>query len=231
MTTVAIHQPGYFPWLGFFKKMIDSDIFVFLDDVQYEKNGWQNRNKIRTSDGSIWLTVPVRSNLSSNLNEIKIDSTLNWVEKHKKSISINYSKSRYYKEFSKSIESLYGNHFDLLININMKTIELIMGELQIKTKTIFSSELDIKEKGTDRIIAICKTLGADVYLSGVGLPNKKYLNVEDFPKNNIILRIQNFQHPIYNQCYQPFLPNMSAIDLLLNEGKNSRKILLDSIAI
>jgi hypothetical protein len=223
MKTISIHQPSYLPWLSYFKKMMDSDIFVFLDDVQYEKNGWQNRNKIRTNNGSVWLTVPVTSQFGTKLNEIKIDKTSNWLEKHKKSLLINYSKSKYFKDIWQDLEPIYEQDYELLIQINMKIIEFIMKKLQIQTKTIFSSELNIKETGSNRILNICKKLNADVYLSGKGLPGNKYLIPEDFLHNNILIKYLDFQHPTYHQLYEPFLPNLSTIDLLFNAGCNSSK--------
>src|SRR5690242_13035183 len=131
---VSIHQPGYIPWLGFFKKILDSDVFVFLDDVQYEKNWVQNRNKIRTSDGQMWLTIPIRSSFATLLKEVKIDNTSNWIEKHRKSIQINYSKAKYFKEFSSLLMPIYEKNFDKLVDINIKIIELLINKLEIKTK-------------------------------------------------------------------------------------------------
>lgn len=212
--------------MGFFKKIQGSDLFVFLDDVQYEKNWVQNRNKIRTSEGSMWLTVPVNASIGSLLKDIRIENTTNWRTKHKKSIQINYSKTSYFKDFWPSLEQIYEKNYDLLIDVDMEIIQLLMKELQIKTKTIFSSELGISDKGSDRILNICKKLGADVYLSGI--LGSDYLNLKNFEENNIKVQFQNFQHPVYEQYYKPFLPNMSSIDLIFNEGKNAPKILQDA---
>lgn len=212
--------------MGFFKKIQSSDLFVFLDDVQYEKNWVQNRNKIRTSDGSIWLTVPVNASLDYILKDIKIENTTNWRAKHKKSIQINYSKTSYFKDFWPSLEQIYEKNFDFLVDVDMEIIKLLMKELQIKTKTIFSSELGISEKGSDKILGICKKLDADVYLSGILGGN--YLNLKNFEETGIQVQFQNFQHPVYEQYYKPFLPNMASIDLIFNEGKNAPKILQEA---
>lgn len=220
---VAIHQLGYIPWLPFLDKINKSDIFVFLDDVQYQKNGWQNRNKIRTKDGSIWLTVPVKAHLALKSNQIKIDYTHNWVEKNKKSFLINYSKAKYFDETWKELEKIYDMKFDTLTQLNLEIISFIQKKFQIKTKTLLSSELDIVSDGSKRILDICKQIEADIYYSGhgYGLEEKKYLNEEDFIKNNIKIQYQNFIHPEYKQCYEPFIPNLTSLDLLFNEGKNS----------
>ena len=223
---ISIHQPGYLPWLGFFKKIESSDVFVFLDDVQYEKNGWQNRNKIRTSDGSIWLTVPIKSKLDLKINEIRIDNNSTWKTKHRKSIEINYSKAKHFQELWPDFESIYELNHTSLLDLNIKLINFLMDKLEIKTKVCFSSDLEIKEKSSDRILAICKALKADKYLSGA--LGKNYLKINNFEKNGIIVELQNFQHPVYPQCYEPFIPNMSTIDLLFNEGSKSSEILKQS---
>lgn len=230
MTTVAIHQPGYLPWLGFFKKMMNSDIFVFLDDAQYEKKDWDNRNMIRTSTGSTWLTVPVHGHHDLNLNQVKIDDTKHWSQKHKKSILLNYSKANYFEKHRDFIDQFYEKSFDLLIDVNMEFIYYVIKKLEIKTKTLFSSTLKISEKGSDRVLNICKALDADVYISGT-LWAKNHLQVEDFTKNHIKVKFQNFQHPVYRQLHGNFIPNMSIVDLLFNEGENSKQILLNSITI
>lgn len=223
MTKISIHQPVYLPWLGFFEKILASEIFVFLDDVQYEKNGWQNRNKIRTSEGEMWLTIPVHNHKGLNLNEIKIQNNSNWINKHTKSIIQNYSKSEFFNNFWQDFELIYEKQYDRLIDVNIDFIKLLMEKLGIKTKTIFSSELKIEKMGSERILEICKKLKADSYISGIG--GKNYLNMDDFKKNDIIVEFQNFQHPEYRQRCEPFIPNMAAIDLLFNEGNDAIKFL------
>lgn len=223
MTTISIHQPGYFPWLGFFGKIVFSDVFVFLDDIQYEKNGWQNRNKIRVEGGEMWLTIPIKSKFGIFLKDVEIDNSSNWAKKHSKSISLNYSKSKFFTEYWKDLENIYKKKFEYLIDLNLEIIGYIMEKLNIKTRTVLSSELNISDAGSNRILKICKELTADSYISGIS--GKDYLKLDDFKKNNIQVKFQNFQHPSYTQVYEPFYPNMSTIDLLFNEGKNAEKIL------
>lgn len=223
MKTVSIHQPVYLPWLGFFKKIVSSDIFVFLDDVQYEKNGVQNRNKIRTSEGDAWLTIPVSAKSTTLLKDVKINHSMNWEKKHSKSMENNYSKAKFFHNYWNEFEKFYQKEFDKLIELNVEIIKFLMGKFKIQTKIMFSSELNISEKGSERILQICKSLDANSYLSGIG--GKKYLKLDSFKKNDITVNFQNFQHPVYNQVYQPFHPNMSAIDLLYNEGEKSEVIL------
>lgn len=219
MKTISIHQPNFMPWLQFFDKMKKCDLFVFLDDVQFEKNGWQNRHKIRTSEDSMWITVPVKSHINLKLNETKIDYTHNWFEKHQKSFVMNYSKAKYFEKYWNSIEKIFNLKHEHIIELNLDLIEFIKEEFGIKTKTISSSELNILSTGSTRIVDICKQLDADVYLSGHGLPDKKYIDENDFKINDIEIKYQDFIHPKYTQCYSSFIPNLTSLDLLFNEGK------------
>jgi len=224
---ISIHQPNYLPWLGFFKKISSSDVFVFLDDVQYEKNGWHNRNKIRTDNEWIWLTIPSNVKLGMKLNEVKINITPNWQKKHLKSIEINYSKATYFKKYWDELKEIYNSKHEFLFEFNLEIINFLMKKLNINTEIILSSKLNIKETNSDRILNICKKLDADIYISGS--LGKNYLQLKDFEKNKINVKFQNFKHPIYKQIYHPFIPNMAAIDLLFNKGEESAKIIDESM--
>ncbi len=224
MVTIGIHQPEYLPWLGFCKKMSQCDIFVFFDDVQFEKKEFQNRNKIRTYNGMTTLTVPVIAKQQSKINQVKIDNTKNWANKHVKSILSNYSKSQYFKNYKEEIEKIYNNKFNSLLELNLKLIELFKTHLDIKTKTFLSSELNVDGKGSEKILNICRKLNGDTYISGAIWASKN-LDISKFQKNGIEVILQNFVHPTYKQCYEQFIPNMSTIDLLFNEGENSINIL------
>lgn len=226
MTIVAINQPGYLPWMGFFKRIMYSDIFVFLDNVQYLKKDWQNRNKIRTNQDWIWLSVPVKKNNFENLNKVEIDYSENWSAMHKKSIKYNYSKSEFFDDYWPFFDQLFEKKFSRLIDLNMEIINYVIDVLGIKTKTILASELTVEGKKSDLNLSICKTLNADVYLSGT--LGADYIQVDDFQNNNIKVEFADYQHPIYPQCFDPFVPNMAIIDLLFNCGKESQKILQDS---
>lgn len=203
-----------------------SDIFVFLDDVKYVRGQYYNRNKIRTSDGSHWLTVPVYSKSGVNLNEVTIDYSSKWNLNHKNTLKHSYMKSKYFHDYWDFFDELYDEKFEKLIDLNIKIIRHLINILKINAKTIFSSELNIKKSKSDRILEICKNLGANVYLSGS--LGRNYLKVEDFKENNINVEFQNFQHPVYNQVFEPFIPNMATVDLIFNKGSNSGQILQQS---
>ena len=225
MKVIGIHQPGYLPWLGFFKKMLNSDIFVYFDDVSFVKTNYYNRNLIRTNAGPLQLTIPIRMDEESKINYVKIDPTKNWQLKHKKSLLHNYSKAKYFSNYSDFIEGLYGKKFEKLIDINIEIIEFLKKEFNIETKTVFSSELNVTGSASERILEICKLLEAEQYITGTAWA-KKFLNIQDFKDNNISVEFQEFIHPEYKQLDNNFIPNMASIDLLFNEGSiNSSKIL------
>ena len=227
MTVIAIHQPEYLPWLGFFKKMMNSELFVLLDDVQFEKKSWQSRNRIRTKNGTAFLSVPIHAHLDSKLNDVKIDNTKNWAVKHRKSILFNYTNTPYFDEFSSAIELIFAKKFEFLIELNYEIIKFVMKELEIKSEIIFSSKLKIPQKGSDKVLNICKAVNADYYITGTTWA-KKYLKIEDFKKSNISVEFQEFQHPIYKQIHKEFIPKMSIIDLLFNEGRDGAKEILQN---
>ena len=228
MTTVSIHQPLYLPWLRFFKKMMNSDIFVIYDDVDFARNMHFNTNSIRDKEKILHLTVPVKKEHGVLIKDAKIDNSHEWAINHKKTIFYNYSKSNYFNNYGNFIEKLYNKKFELLIDLNITIIEFIKKEFNIKTKIYFSSELDISNS-PDKILDICKQLNADKYISGT-VWAKENLAVEKFLKNKIQVEFQEFVHPTYIQCYDNFIPNLSVIDLLFNNGKiESQKILENSI--
>ncbi|MBL76904.1 MAG: hypothetical protein CL763_08290 [Chloroflexi bacterium] len=228
MTTVGIHQPEYLPWLGFFKKIMNSELFVLLDDAQFRKKGWQNRNRIRIKNGTTLLSIPVHAHSYPKINEVTIDNEKNWSFRHQKSILSNYANAPFFDEIKDVIESIFNKNFEYLVELNTEIIKLIMNVLNIKTKVCFSSELHILKKGSDRVLDICKAVDAKNYITGTFWAESN-LQIEEFQKANINVEFQKFQHPTYNQIHGKFVPEMSIIDLLFNEGKsNAKKILHDS---
>ena len=227
MKTVGIHQPEYLPWLGFFKKMMSSELFVFLDDAQFRKKGWQNRNRIRIKNGTTLLSIPVHAHSYPDINDVTIDNQKNWSTRHKKSILFNYAKAPYFEEFKDFIESVFEKKFEYLADLNTEIIKFIMNELEIKPKIIFSSNLNRSKKGSDRVLEICKAVDADYYITGT-VWAQSHLRIEEFKKSNIHVEFQEFQHPVYKQIHGKFIPEMSIIDLLFNEGRDGAKEILQN---
>lgn len=223
---VAIHQPNYLPWLGYFYKMSRCNIFVMLDNVQYTKDGFINRNKIKTSQGAIWLTIGVltKGHYGQHISEVELNNNVPWSSIHQKSLSQNYSKAPYFRNYISFFEDIYRRKWERLADLNEALIGVICEVLGIKdVKFVRASELNVSGQGTELLVNICQAVGADTYLSGPS--GQKYMDEGLFEKENISLRYSDFQHPTYTQLWGDFIPNMSIIDLLFNEGEKSLDIL------
>jgi len=223
---ITIHQPEHMPWIGFFHKAQMADTFVILDNVQYRKNYFQNRNKIRTSGARGWsyLTVPVKSRFGQSINEVFVDDTNGrWRKKYWDSLSYAYAKSPFFPAYSKPLKQCFDREWKKICEFNIAIITILFGLLGLKTHIVKSSELNLKGKGSPLLLDACKHLGAATYISGVS--GKEYLNVDEFRNNGIEVVFQEFHHPIYKQAYEPFIPCMSTADLLFNHGERSIDII------
>nr|WP_321497934.1 WbqC family protein [uncultured Methanolobus sp.] len=218
---IAIHQPNYLPYLGFFDKMEKSDIFVIYDDAQFSKSDFHHRNKIRIYHGSRWLTIPVdKKRVQIKDIKIKNDQIIKgnyWFEDHFQAIKDNYSKSKFFHRYEDALQCIYYNNHDYLLDLNMELINMIANELPTKKKIILSSEFGFTSTKSQKIIDIVESLGGDTYISGSG--GYSYLDSKLFEKHNIKLEFQNFHHPEYPQCYDNFVFNMAAIDALFILGE------------
>ena len=222
---VGVLQPSYLPWLGFFEQIFKSDIFVFYDDVQFEKGSWRNRNRIKVNEQAVILTVPVKTKgLGSQLiKDIKINNITNWQTKHIKTIEQNYSKTKYYKEYSTPIFEIINRNWDNLCQLNMVLTKFICQILGIQTKTILSSKLNIHGQGEKRLIDIIKHLKGSIFYEGSA--GRNYINDESFKQEGIVVKFQDYNHPIYEQKGNKFISHLSIIDLIFNHGPNSLSIL------
>jgi hypothetical protein len=226
---LSVHQPQYLPWLGYFDKIAKSDAFVFLDRVQYKPREFQNRNKIRTQNGWMWLSVPVVSKDKGRqrICDCLIDNETDWRSKHSRSLKTWYAKAEFFDAHFPFFEDLYSREWVRLVDLNVEIINYILKQLGIEKKIYFESDLGIQSTKTDRIIDVCRELKADTYLSGRG--GKEYLEEEKFTQARIKLGYQDFIHPAYHQQFakesSDFIPAMSAIDLLFNEGAKSKEVL------
>lgn len=223
---VAIHQPNYLPWLGYFFKIAKCDRFVLLDNVQYSRDGFVNRNKIKTPQGAAWLTVGVltKDRYGQLINEVEINSSIPWSSIHEKSLFQNYSKAPYFRDYISFFQDIYHRKWERLVNLNDALINVICQILGIRSvEFIHASELNTSGTSTELLVNICKAVGADTYLSGPS--GKEYMDEELFEKEGINLRYSDFKHPVYTQLWGDFTPNMSIIDLIFNEGERSLEIL------
>ena len=216
----AGHQPNYLPWLGFFDKIRRSDKFIIEDNVQFERQGYTNRNRILTSDGVRWLSVPIEhANGPLLINQVHIanNSEPNWGHRHWLTIKHSYCKTPYWNDLSGFFEETYEREWELLIDLNMHLIKGIMNILEIDKTLVMSSSLAAKGRKTDLIVAQCKEVGADVQLAGNGCKN--YIEQSLFEQQGIKLIFQDFIHPTYPQANSvDFVPNLSVVDYLFNNG-------------
>ena len=220
---IAIHQPQYLPWLGYLDKIDKADVFVILDNVQFKKNEWQNRNRIKTAQGCQWITVPVLYRFPEKINEVMVNNKASWSRKHLQALITNYSKSPYFDNYKSFFEDIFSRNWDRLVDINIEIIKFLISALGLNTKLVMASDLQLREGQTERLIDICKMLNGDKYLAGKD--GSSYMNLELFDKEGIETIFQEFKHPVYDQLFGDFEPCMSAIDLLFNCGNNSLEIL------
>jgi hypothetical protein len=217
----AIHQLQYWPGLRFFAKMRAADLFIYLDDVQFEKREFQNRNRIRTARGWQYLTAPVvsKGRFSQKINEVELDNAADWLREHLLAIKLNYARAPFFKKYFPAIEELYSRDYRLLADLALATMDLLKDGLGIKTPVKFSSEFKVEEASSARLARLCAAAGADGYLSGAGA--KAYLDPGVFSYSGINLSWQEFSVRPYPQAFPGFEPDMSALDLLLNCGSLS----------
>jgi len=216
---VAGHQPNYLPWLGFFDKIRRSDVFIIEDSVQFERQGFTNRNKIMTAAGVRWLSVPVEHvNKSLKISEIHLANKAepDWSKRHWLTIKHSYCKAPFWSEYSDFFKETYEAEWRLLIDLNMHLIRGIMQFLNIDKPLVMGSSLGAEGKKTELIISQCKKLGATVQLAGTG--GKCYIEPKRFEEEGIALVFQDFQHPQYPQTCREFTPNLSVVDYLFCNG-------------
>lgn len=223
---LTAHQPVYLPWLGLFHKIALSDSFCYFDDVQYQVKDWNNRNKIKTVSGDMWLTVPVlnKGYRDKKIREIEVNNTIDWRKKHWKSILLNYKKTPYFFKYADFIEDVYKRDWQYLADLNEYMLKWFLEQLRIKVKYFKASELKFKGYKSDLVLDMCEKLGADIYIFGA--LGKDYAEKEKFDDAGVKIYFQNYKHPQHRQTGKDFLPYMSIIDLLFNEGDKSLEILL-----
>ena len=224
---VSINQPGYLPWLGYFHRIAVADAHIVLDHVQFEKNSFTNRNKIRTHDGWCWLTVPIKTAGKFGrlpINEIEIANERNWAVKHWETLRMNYSKAPFFSPHAAFFESVYTRSWQKLINLTEEITAYVLRAFGIKTKIYFSSQLKTLGQKDELILNLCRELGATVYLSGP--LGRNYLRERLFHPHGIVVRYDEYVHPEYQQAQPGFEPYMAAVDLLFNAGPASLSVIL-----
>lgn len=225
---VSINQPAYLPWLGYFDRIAKSDLHIVLDNVQIERNtstSFTNRNRIKTSEGSRWLTIPLRKSSSEeqSLINASIVDGVHWAGKHFKTIEQYYNRSKCYSDYREWFRSFYNEPDCSLVSLLQESTEFFLDALNIRTEMVYASELRVAGRKSDLILRLCKAVGATEYLSGPF--GRQYLDCDSFLKEGVLVRFHDYNHPVYPQLYGDFIPYMSAVDLLANCGGASAEIL------
>ena len=228
---LAAHQPSYLPWLGYLDKMAKADVFVVMDDLQYEEQNFQNRNRVKLADGPAWLTVPlVRGTQADRICDKRIQNggspKEHWARRTWRTIEIHYGKAPAFARYRDELADLWARPWERLVDLDLHVLELARRWFGIGVPVLHSSSLELVGQKTERIIDMCRKVGARVYLSGRG-GSTGYLDVELLRAAGITVMWQAFTHPVYPQRYSGlgFVPNLAFLDLLLNCGPESRSIL------
>lgn len=229
---ISIHQPNYLPYPGFFHKLSLSDIFVIMDDVQYQYDH-TNRNKIVANNAEGWtrITIPTKKQHKfSSIMNVEINNELPWRETNWHQIYESYKGSAFFNLYQEYLENLYKKEWTHLFDINFEIIKKFIELLNIKTKIVLESELNVSGNATERLVNVCKIIGADTYVSGMG--GKIYLDEKLFAENKIKLVYQNYTSVVYpQQSSKLFIPNLSILDLLANVGSDSLKLIKNDAQI
>ena len=231
MKTVAISQSNYIPWRGYFDLINSVDEFILYDDMQFTKRDWRNRNTIKTSNGLLWLTIPVKvkGKFLQKINETEIDGS-DWAEKHWKTIKMNYSKAPHFRELENFVQTIYEEAASkpLLTEVNVLFLNKICSFLGIRTPIRNSAEFILAEGKTERLVDICKQTKATKYISGPAA--KEYLEEQQFFNQKIDVEWMNYNgYKSYTQLWGDYQPSVSIIDLIFNSGKNSMNLLQKAV--
>ena len=212
---VTIHQPDFFPWLGFFDRWQQSDLYVILDDVQFIRRGWHHRDKIKTPRGSEWITVPVikKGNYHQLIKDVKINNSIPWQSKILNVVKENYQKAQNFNEIYCEMDNFLQKKYNFLIDLNVDILEYVASKMNIDTPYVFSSEYNITEKSTEKLKLLTLKNGGNKYLTGIG--SKNYLEEQKFNDEGVEVVWQDFKHPEYPQLHGEFIPKLSCLDYLM----------------
>lgn len=225
--TVVIHQPDFIPYLGFFHRFLSADLYVALDHVQfvYGSRAWTHRDKIKTPKGSQWLTLSVKKvSRDTAINEVELSGEVDWRTAHMRLLETNYRNAPFFDQIMPSILTLYAQPTARLSDFNLRSIEMVMSLLDVKTPIVLSSSLAPQGAKNELLVDLLKKVGADRYLSGVG--SRDYMEESLFEAAGIEVQWQDFHHPVYPQQFGKFEPYLSAIDMLFNCGIDASRQLL-----
>jgi hypothetical protein len=226
---IAISQPTYLPWLGYFDLIDQVDTFVLLDNVQFEKQSWQHRNRIKTPAGLQWLTVPVlfRGRFGQLINEVEIRD-IEFSRNHLRAIELNYRRAPFFDKYFQDLSirmRTTSSCATLIADLDIRLIEWFMDVLGIQTRLLLSSRLEQPGRRTELLANICESLGAKQYLSPLGSSAYLLQEIHVLLEKDLDVAFQHYEHPQYRQLFPPFCPYASILDLIFNEGERALEIL------
>lgn len=228
---ISINQPAYLPWLGYFERIAVSDLHIVLDHVQFEKNSFTNRNKVRTKEDATWLTVPLATKGKFGdlpIHRLEFVPNDPWQKKHWATLRMNYARAPFFKDYAPAYEQLYAQTWPGFGAMARAFLAQHLRDLGITTPLLYSSELTIAGTKSDLVLNLCRDAKATTYLSGA--LGRNYLDEGSFTQAGIAVRYQDYSHPTYAQTWPNFVPYLCVLDLLFNHGPASREILLNSTA-
>jgi len=222
---LAAHHPSYLPPIIFFHKMCRADVLVLTDDFQFTTSGQINRARIKTAVGPQWLTVPVltKGRPGQKISEVEINQQQPWQRKHWKTLCVNYTFAAYFEQFADQLGATYSKNWEYLLDLNLTLIDFIQHSLNISTRIVLSSSLNLSGEGVSKLIDMTEILECDTFLAEMAYRN--YLPAERFARYGKELKFFEYETPGYHQQFGEFIPGLSIIDLLLNEGKAVRDFL------
>jgi hypothetical protein len=223
---VAIHQPNYLPWIGYFHKIYRSDVFVYLNGVEYTSGSWMNRNKVKTPDGWTWLTVPIRDS-GGPIHDVRIATQEDWQAEHWKTLQHNYGGANHFESWRPFLKRTYDREWAYLYPLNRHLVEGICDRLDLDCEFVESSTFCVDGEASERLAALCEVVDADIYLCGMG--SDEYMDETPFDIRGISVEYQNFEYPTYEQRFDGFIPQLSVLDLVLNEGIEDAREVLTSL--
>lgn len=223
---LTAHQPVYLPWLGLFHKIALADLFVSFNQVQYLPKDWNNRNKVKTNNGPVWLTVPVlkKGYLEKTISEIEINNSIPWRRKHWKTIETHYRKTAYFDQYAGFFESVYSREWQTLVELNEYMLQWFLDVLGIGAPVVSAGDYDFKGEKSALVLDMCRHFRADIYIFGI--QGKNYADVGAFEREHIRPVFQEYHHPVYPQHYGAFESHLSVLDLIFNCGDKSKDIIM-----
>jgi hypothetical protein len=223
---LTAHQPVYLPWLGLFHKIALADMFISFNQVQYQPKDWNNRNRIKTHQGPIWLSVPVlrKGYLDSTISDIEINNNEPWAHKHWKSLQVAYAKAPHFKRYADFFADIYSRRWERLVDLNETMLKGFLDILGIKVPVRSAAEWNFTGEKSELVLDMCLRAGASDYIFGA--LGRDYADVDAFMAKGVNPHFQDYTHPQYSQLHGGFTPYMSIVDLLFNYGENSYSVLM-----